>query len=52
VHGAQRRTAELLLSRGADPAWLGHDNLTAAGAAERSGAHELAAWLRAASGPK
>ena len=32
--------------RGADPAWVGHDNLTAAQAAERSDAHELAAWLR------
>lgn len=52
AHGGQRATAELLLSRGADPAWLGHDNLTPAAAAERSGAHALAAWLRAASGPE
>ena len=46
AHGGQRRTAELLLRRGADPSWIGHDNLTAAAAAERSEAHELAAWLR------
>jgi ketosteroid isomerase-like protein len=52
AHGGQRATAEPLLSRGADPAWLGHDNLTPAGPAERSGARELAAWLRAASGPE
>jgi uncharacterized protein len=47
AHGGQRETAELLLERGASPAWVGHDELTAAQAAERSGAHELAAWLRA-----
>ena len=46
AHGGQRETAELLLHRGADPAWVGHDRLTAAQAAERSEAHELAAWLR------
>jgi hypothetical protein len=46
AHGGQRETAELLLERGADPAWVGHDNLTPAQAAERSEAHELAAWLR------
>ena len=46
AHGAQRETAELLLARGADPTWIGHDQLTAAAAAARSGAHELAAWLR------
>ena len=45
AHGGQRATAELLLGRGADPAWVGHDDLTPARAAERSGAHELAAWL-------
>ena len=45
AHGGQRETAELLLNRGADPAWVGHDNLTAAQAAERSHAKELAAWL-------
>ena len=46
AHGGQRETAELLLERGADPAWIGHDHLTAAEAAERSEAPELAAWLR------
>ena len=46
AHGGRRDTAELLLDRGADPAWVGHDELTAAAAAERSGADGLAAWLR------
>jgi len=45
AHGGQSETAELLLGRGADPTWVGHDDLTAAQAAERSGARELAAWL-------
>jgi ankyrin repeat protein len=47
AHGGQRGTAELLVDRGADPAWVGHDDVTAAQAAERSHAHELAAWLNA-----
>jgi ankyrin repeat protein len=52
AHGGQRSTAELLLERGGDPTWIGHDNLTAAQAAARSGAHELAAWLKTqATGP-
>jgi uncharacterized protein len=46
AHGGQRETAELLLARGADPRWVGHDDLTAADAAARSGADELAARLR------
>ena len=46
AHGGQHETAELLLDHGAHPAWVGHDGLTAAQAAERSDAHELAAWLR------
>ena len=46
AHGGRRETAELLIDRGADPAWVGHDNLTPAAAAERSEAHELATWLR------
>ena len=50
AHGGQRTTAQLLLDRGADPGWVGHDRLTAAAAAERSGAHELAEWLRAQAG--
>jgi len=45
AHGGRRETAELLRQRGADPAWVGHDQLTAAQAADRSGAHALAAWL-------
>jgi ankyrin repeat protein len=53
AHGGQRATAELLRDQGADPNWIGHDELTAAEAAERSEAHELAVWLRerGASGP-
>jgi hypothetical protein len=47
AHGGRRNTAQLLVNRGADPAWVGHDGLTAAQAAERSGAHALAAWLGA-----
>ena len=50
AHGGQRTTAELLLDRGADPTWVGHDSLTAAAAAERSGAHQLAHWLREQAG--
>ena len=38
--------AELLLARGADPGWVGWDELTALGAAERSGAADVAALLR------
>jgi hypothetical protein len=45
AHGGRRDTAELLLQHGADPAWVGHDGLTAARAAARGGADELAAWL-------
>lgn len=45
-HGGQRTTAEYLLERGADSDWIGHDRLTALDAARRSGAHELAEWLR------
>ena len=53
AHGGQRTTAELLLDRGADPGWVGHDRLTAAEAAARSGANDLAEWLRqqGANGP-
>jgi uncharacterized protein len=47
AHGGRRHTAELLVDRGADPGWVGHDDLTAAQAAERSHAPELAAWLKA-----
>ena len=46
AHGGQRETAELLLDRGADPAWVGHDELTAAAgrrAQRRARARGLAA---------
>jgi hypothetical protein len=46
-HGGQRETAERLLAAGADLNWVGHDELTPLGAAERSEAAELAGWLRA-----
>jgi uncharacterized protein len=52
AHGGQRHTAKLLLGRGADPAWVGHDRLDAAAAAERSGARELAEWLRTTRRPR
>ncbi len=45
-HGGQRNTAEYLLNRGADINWVGYDNLTPLGAAERSGAADLVAWLK------
>ena len=50
AHGGRRETAQLLLARGADPAWVGHDGLTAAAGAERSGPQELATWLRERAG--
>jgi hypothetical protein len=50
AHGGQHETAELLLDRGADPAWVGHDQLDVAAAAERGGASELAGWLRERAG--
>ncbi len=45
-HGGRREAAERMLDAGADLGWVGHDDLTPLGAAERSGAHELAGWLR------
>lgn len=45
-HGGQRSTAEYLLERGADINWIGYDSLTPLGAALRSDAIELAAWLK------
>ena len=45
-HGGQRPAAEYLLDRGAEISWVGFDGLTALDAARRSGALELAAWLR------
>ena len=44
-HGGQQQTAEYLLGRGADINWIGYDNLTPLGAASRSGANALVAWL-------
>jgi hypothetical protein len=46
AHGGRRASAELLLAHGADPNWVGWDDLTAVDAAERSEATELANWLR------
>jgi ankyrin repeat protein len=45
-HGGQRATAEILLERGADLDWVGHDGLTPLDAARRSGAEEVVTWLR------
>jgi hypothetical protein len=36
----------MLLERGTDINWVGHDGLTPLDAALRSDAHELARWLR------
>ena len=46
-HGGQRAAAEYLLEKGAELNWVGYDQLTPLGAAERSGARDLAEWLRA-----
>ena len=47
AHGGQRAAAELLLERGADPAWVGWDELTPLGAAQRSAATDVVALLSA-----
>ena len=44
-HGGQRAAAETLLARGADPRWVGWDDLTPEQAARREGASELADWV-------
>lgn len=44
-HGGQQHVAEFLLNRGADINWVGYDELTPLGAARRSGANALVAWL-------
>jgi len=49
-HGGQRAAAELLFGSGADIHWVGYDGLTALGAAKRSGANELVAWLEGIGG--
>lgn len=47
-HGGQRRCAEYLLDRGADPNWVPPwEPLTPLDAAARSGAGDLVEWLRA-----
>ncbi len=43
--GGQLEVAELLVDRGADPNWLGHDHKTALDAARESDAPALVAWL-------
>jgi ankyrin repeat protein len=45
-HGDQRKAAEFFLRRGGDINWVGYDDLTPLDAARRSGADDLAAWLR------
>ncbi len=50
AHGGQQAIAELLLDRGADPNWIGWDDLTALDAARRNGFHEVADWLEAHGG--
>jgi hypothetical protein len=44
-HGGQRGAAEYLLERGADLRWVGYDGLTPIGAAQRSHAADVVAWL-------
>jgi ankyrin repeat protein len=44
-HGGQQHVAEYLLARGADINWVGYDQLTPLGAARRTGANALVAWL-------
>jgi ankyrin repeat protein len=45
-HGGQRATAEYLLESGADLNWVGHDGHSPIDAANRSGATDVAQWLR------
>ncbi|MFF0522316.1 ankyrin repeat domain-containing protein [Actinomadura nitritigenes] len=45
AHGGQTEAARVFLGHGADPAWIGYDDLTPLGAALRSGADEVAALL-------
>lgn len=44
-HGVQQEVVEYLFARGPDINWIGYDNLTPLGAASRSGANALVAWL-------
>jgi ankyrin repeat protein len=45
--GGQREVAEYLLTRGADPNWIGHDGTTPLDVAHESGAGDLVQWLLA-----
>lgn len=45
-HGGQRQTADYLLERGADPNWVGWDDLTPLDAAARGHADDVVEWLR------
>jgi ankyrin repeat protein len=45
-HGGQRESAQFFLERGGDINWVGYDDLTPLDAALRTGADDLAAWLR------
>ena len=45
-HGGHRDVAELLLARGADPNWVGWDDLTPLDTAQRSNADDVVDWLR------
>lgn len=44
--GGHRNVAEFLLSRGANPKWIGHDDKTPLQVAEESGNRELVEWLK------
>ena len=46
-HGGQLATARHLLTLGADPTWIGWDDLTPAQAARRSEAADVVRWLEA-----
>lgn len=46
AHGGEPAASKFLLRRGTDINWIGFDKLTAVDAAQRSGATDLAAWLR------
>jgi len=45
-HGGQQAAASMLIDAGADVNWVGYDDLTPLDAAVRSGAADLAEWLR------
>ncbi len=49
-HGGQLEAAQFLVERGADVKWVGHDGLTGLGAARRSGADRVVAWLESLGG--